>query len=740
LRVRLAVQVLEDRAMPSVQAALYVAPWGSDANPGTYPNQPFQTLEHAQAVVRTMNGSMTGDIVVNLRGGTYALASTWTLSTADSGTNGHNVIWQAYPGEVPLLSGGREITGWTFQDPVKNIWEANVGSLQFRQLYVGGLRANLARSAGGLPGSVTKTATGYITTDTSLQNFRRPGDLEFVYSGPDAMASWYAQWVEDRIGVAGISGTPTSTTITMRDPAWGTATHIPRSSLQDVAYPSYLENAYEFLSHPGDWYLDHTAGVVYYIPRAGEDMATVQVIAPELQTLVQGKGDSLAAPLHNVQFKGITFTYAGWLGPTLGGGFVDWQADWGLNSGFQGVRMPANVVFQTVQSIRLEGDNFTHLGGAGLDLYGGSQNNVVIGNTFADISGSGLQIGDISDPLRSDPRARDQYNLIADNYVHDVAAEYHGGVGIFLGYVAYTTVSHNEVYNTPYTGISLGWGWGLSATYMQDNQVTSNDVHDYMELLGDGGALYTLGAQPHSTIADNWFHNTPMPRGYWGGALYNDNGSAGFEDAANVLSGVPRWYFINPGCHDICVHDNFLDTTAAGNVGSSNVTVSNNTVVSSASWQAAALAIMNNAGVNPSDNGAGSATGLVFPGNSPIPLAGEVSLPVTAQRGDNAGTPAVTVPAEAFTLQTQQEGVNLAPLSAAVFTTGTQTPTPGNPSAVITIPPEDAKGNVAAGVVIKVTTTSRAGTFSDTVGRPLLSPTLAILANAPTADLEYQDT
>jgi hypothetical protein len=582
--------------MLSVEAQLYVAPWGNDANLGTNPNQPIQTLQHAQAVVRTMTGTMTGDIVVNLRGGTYALASTWTLATADSGTNGHDVIWQAYPGEVPVLSGGQQITGWTLQDPVKNIWQASVGSLQFRQLYVNGQRANLARSAGGLAGSIIQTATGYLTTDTSLQNFRRPGDLEFVYSGPGAMASPYIQWIEDRISVAGISGTPTSTIITMSNAAWYTATHIPWSSSQDVAYPSYLENAYEFLSHPGDWYLDHAAGIVYYMPRAGERMATAQVIAPTLQTLVQGAGDSLAAPLQNVQFKGITFAYAGWLGPTREGGFVDWQADWRLNSSFQGLRMPASVVFQTAQAIRLEGDTFTHLGGAGLDLYGGSQTNVVIGNTFTDISGNGLQIGDISDPVRNDPRARDQYNLIADNYIHDVAVEYHGGVGIFLGYVAYTTVSHNEIYNVPYTGISLGWGWGGFVTYMQNNLVASNNVHDYMQLLGDGGALYTLSAQPNSTIADNWFHDSPMSSRYFGGAIYHDFGSAYFAEADNVMSKTLRWSWI-AGAHDISLADNFTDSWASYNHATANIRVSNSPFASAGNWSALVLAIVNNAGV-----------------------------------------------------------------------------------------------------------------------------------------------
>src|SRR5208282_4074496 len=156
---------------------------------------------------------------------------------------------------------------------------------------------------------------------------------------------------------------------------------------ENVGYPTYMQNAYEFLEQPGaagEWYLDHTAGMLYYVPLAGQNVQNSQVVAPTLQTLLQGVG-TLAAPIHNVQFQGLTFEYAGWLGPTTQGGFVDFQATWNYNSSDQLVRTPADVVFEAAQSIVIQGDTFTHFGGAGLDLYGGSQNDSIIDNTFADL-------------------------------------------------------------------------------------------------------------------------------------------------------------------------------------------------------------------------------------------------------------------------------------------------------------------------------------------------------------------
>src|SRR5256714_11008776 len=100
-------------AQAAVQTTVYVSPSGSDANPGTSAGQPVRTLQHARDLVRGLDQSMTGDIVVSLAGGTYPLTQPLTLDARDSGGNGHRVIWSAASGARPLISGGIPITGWT---------------------------------------------------------------------------------------------------------------------------------------------------------------------------------------------------------------------------------------------------------------------------------------------------------------------------------------------------------------------------------------------------------------------------------------------------------------------------------------------------------------------------------------------------------------------------------------------------------------------------------------------------
>ncbi|MFF7047995.1 hypothetical protein ACFY94_06420 [Streptomyces griseorubiginosus] len=129
-------------ASAATQTTYYVAPNGDDANAGTI-SAPFKTLQHARDVVRTVNDHMSGDINVYLRGGTYPVSSTIDLTSADSGTNGHQIVYAAYPGEKPVLEAGVQVSGWTQHSG--NIWKATLNrDDKLRALYVNGKRAEMA--------------------------------------------------------------------------------------------------------------------------------------------------------------------------------------------------------------------------------------------------------------------------------------------------------------------------------------------------------------------------------------------------------------------------------------------------------------------------------------------------------------------------------------------------------------------------------------------------------------------
>ncbi len=116
---------------------------GSDSNSGTSTTAAFKTVQAARTAVRDVNANMSDDIVVNLRGGTYPLTAPISFGTSDSGTNGHTVVYQAYNGETPVITSGKAVTGWTAA--ANGEYKASVGALNFRQLYVNGVRATRSR-------------------------------------------------------------------------------------------------------------------------------------------------------------------------------------------------------------------------------------------------------------------------------------------------------------------------------------------------------------------------------------------------------------------------------------------------------------------------------------------------------------------------------------------------------------------------------------------------------------------
>ena len=183
------------------------------------------------------------------------------------------------------------------------------------------------------------------------------------------------------------------------------------------------------------------------------------------------------------------------------------------------------------KSVRFERCTFTQLGGAGLDIEFGSQDNVVAGCRFCDISGTAVQVGDVlkDDHHPDDPRKIVKNNAVVNNYIHDCGVDYWGSVGVFAGYTEGTVIAHNEIASLPYSGISVGWGWGEedagggnpdyqqpfkydTPTPAKNNRIECNNIHGAMSKTDDGGGIYMLGNQPGTVIRGNHVHDCRIPR------------------------------------------------------------------------------------------------------------------------------------------------------------------------------------------------------------------------------------
>ncbi len=572
----------------NVQREYYVSVDGKDNNSGTA-SEPFKTLEKARDAVRLINSDMAGDIIVYVRGGTYNLQKTLEFGPQDSGTNGYNVLYKNYPGETPVLSGGKTITGWMVHDSAKNIWKADAAEIETRQLYVNGTRETRARSEGILPGA-QKTDTGYTTTYTDMENWGNISDIEFVYN---------VMWTQSRVGVASISGE----NITMKQPAFEMNQNKAGGDATAPIVPTYIENAYELLDKPGEWYLDRSTDTMYYMPESQQDMGTATVIAPVLETLLKGTGE-IGNSIHNIQFEGLTFSYATWLRPNGDDGFAEIQANfcrhpaatiemnWSMDTWIQ---TPGNIEFSYAKDVRFERNTFKHLGAGALHFGMGSQNNRISGNTIYDISSTGIQIGGGSaeDHHPSNVGNIVKNNEVTNNYIYNIGAEYKGGVGIWVGYTEGTKVDHNELTKLPYTGISVGWGWGAfdsdaNPTTSKDNKVTNNYIHDIMNTLMDGGGIYVLGAQQGLVISGNVVSDQHNDYG----ALYLDDGARYVTVQNNIVFNNVR-NMIAKGLNHL-ISNNYWDKDFDNMYWQQDSVLENNTVAADGNFP---LAIINNAGI-----------------------------------------------------------------------------------------------------------------------------------------------
>jgi hypothetical protein len=511
------------------------------------------------AHARVPSANAAGDVTVVLTDGTYRLSEPLAFTAADGGRNGHAVEYRSAPGAHPIVSGGIAVTGWT-PDATTGAWSAPVppGTVS-RELYVNGRRA--PRTSVATPPWV-QTPTGYFTVDTSVLSWHNPRDVELVFSEGNGF------WTEPRCAVSSVAPAPGGAAVTLRQPCWSNL-HIPGTPAQPTALkndnamggfqglsaanpPSAVENIFGPLA-PGQWYLDQPAGTVYYQPQAGEDPNASDIVLPVLEQLVVGTG-ALDDPITNVAFRGLTFAYTTWRQPSSDDGFVEMQANMtltGVNASGsnpdsgrppQGTcqyttppgtcpfaawtKPPATVDFVAAHHVTIDRDVFTHLGAAGLAFSFGSQDNLVQGNEITDTSGSGIQLGNTNDPLPSfvgaDDREINARNTIVNNWVHDIAAEYHGGIGIWVGYTRDTLIAHNQVARTPYTAISMGWGGWHTDTLNPDNPninarnvIANNLIYDYLMTLPDGGAIYTNGQQgpydPAGPAADPFLTTSTSP-------------------------------------------------------------------------------------------------------------------------------------------------------------------------------------------------------------------------------------
>ncbi len=502
----------------------YISPAGSDENPGTL-EQPFATIQRAQQEIRTLKqNELTDPIFVFLRGGLYNLPEPLVFAPKDAGSETAPITFKAFENEIPVLNGGKEITGW--KQRKNGVWSTKLPEVKnrdwnFIQLYVNGELRRRART----PNEGFYRVAGFpdggieIGYHTDCQRFQfAEGDINPNWTNlEDVEVIVYHFWTDSHLPIQSID--TDSNIVTFKHKAGKVFT----DDFNNNGARYIVENVYEALDQPGEWYLNRKTGELFYIPMPDEYLTTAQVIAPVLPEFIRFEGNPLNREyVEYINFDGISFMY------------TNWQLPSGNSNDRQGSSsVPAAITLKGARYCSFRNCTVKNIGTWAFEVFEGCSNNSFVHNEISYIAAGGFRINGGDE--NSHPLLRTGYNTIADNRLHHFGEVYPSAVGVLLMHSNGNHVAHNHIHHGYYTGISIGWEWGYQQSVARDNVIEYNHIHDIGQgLLSDMGAIYTLGVSPGTVIRNNLIHDIDSNH-YGGWGIYNDEGSTHILIENNVV-------------------------------------------------------------------------------------------------------------------------------------------------------------------------------------------------------------
>ncbi|MCC7204003.1 MAG: right-handed parallel beta-helix repeat-containing protein [Phycisphaeraceae bacterium] len=523
-----------DAKVEPAKGDLFVSPRGSDALSGKSEAEAMASIGAALEKLRQDRKAHPVDKgmarTIWLAGGRYELAEPLTFTLGDDLT-----VLAALPGQRPVLDGGSVITGWTqTQVHGQRAWVAELpevreGKWAFRQLYVDGEPRSQPRApeegfftmqdVPGLPKSATWTTQAKNDAFTA-----RPGMFGPLKNLTDVEVVVVHWWIEERFPIE--SYDPATRLVKL-----GRVSRGPLIDDSQKTYARYyLNNVYEKLRQPGQWYLDRPAGKLIYLPRPGEEVDKTRVTAPRLLQLVKIVSDPEKGKfVRGIKLRGLTLANTDWRHPGEDGMALE-----GVNKRYgrgnaaaapqAACDVPGAVFLIGAKDCAIEDCTIENVGGYGVEISDGCTGNRVVGCELRNLGAGGIKI---CGTIASEPAwGRTSGNRITDGRIHHGGRIFHSGIGVLAMHTFDNMIAHNEIHDLFYTGISVGWSWGYGPSVTCNNLIEKNRIYNIgLGLLSDMGGIYTLGVQPGTVIRGNLIHDVQKAN-YGGWGIYLDEGSS----------------------------------------------------------------------------------------------------------------------------------------------------------------------------------------------------------------------
>lgn len=476
------------------KADFYVAVNGSDCNPGTK-EKPFKTITRARDAIAELkkDNRLEKGVTVFIREGKYYLSKPVIFSHEDSGTAKTPVTYKAYPGEKPVLSGGRVISNW--QSYKGKILQAKVSGFEkINQLFFNGKRQTRARGPNIDPQDTLYGGWAFIEEVTGKTSFRYEkatfkGNLKKPEEGFVNIFPWLC-WNNDIIPIKDVDHD--CRTITLCRPV----IHRLNQAAGVLDFMSlmpgnrfYVENILELLDEPGQWCHERGTNTLYFWPDT-DSIDSSQVVVPVLNRLIEFRG-STGLPVSYITVSGLSFTETLSLFPRP----EIYPHNCPNSGGFA-------VFLEGAENCTIEKCLFDSVGGDGIRLQNYNANNRIVRNHISHCGAQGICIAGVEQELPSRPtphedkqlfvrlsqeRPKSIGNLISNNHIHHTGSIDKRGSGVYVYgiNVVDNVISHNLIKDTAHRGIMIVHGFGR-------NIIEYNELHDLALEAADTGGINTL--------------------------------------------------------------------------------------------------------------------------------------------------------------------------------------------------------------------------------------------------------
>jgi hypothetical protein len=417
---------------------------------------------------------------IELAGGTYAPAVPIIIDERLSGRPGHPFELAGAPGTRAVLSGARPLPALRWRPWKDGIWRARYTGRPFQRQWLGDAPLVRARYPNAAPAKHALVGAADATAPARVARWHDP-------AGAVLHALHGLGWGGVQVPILG------------KD-ANGNLVYGPQVGNNRAMAPSadarWVDNVFEELDAPGEWFLDQKPGWLYVMPPApGRPPARGWHAGANAALMrIEGRG----ADVHDVVVRNLVFVRTE---PT----FLDAREPL-LRSDWKFARTGA-VTVENARDVRIADSEFTDLGGHAVVVNGRAARVAVAGNHIHGIGGTAVafvgrpravrsplfeyhQQLDLAAIDRTPGPAADAYPhdaSVRDNLIHDIGIVDKQAAGVEISMAARITVDHNTIYDGPRAGINIGDGtWG-------GHRITHNDVFDTVRESGDHGAFNSWG-------------------------------------------------------------------------------------------------------------------------------------------------------------------------------------------------------------------------------------------------------